>query len=350
MPDEVIWDITYACPLRCMHCYSESGRRPSRRLSHADMLRVADAIVAMRPRGVAIAGGEPLLIKNLAEVVARLADGGLSVALYTSGWLMTEEMARSLAEVCDRVVVSLDGASSATHDRIRGRNGSFGHAMRALRLLDDLCAERRAQGREPVSFGIDCVLLQSNFAEMPAFCEDIARRFPELGFIAFGAAVPGGLANRRGFDERELLTEEQVGLLNDPAFAHRLREQAPGSVMVTATDNRILQMHPQLIARGVVFNALQIEPDGEARAMPIYEGTVGNILTASPEVLWRRARARWSDPFVVEALTPAFTMRQWAEAARRIDYHFGSDAVRARIDRRPAYHGGEVANGSAQRT
>ncbi|MFG1942827.1 radical SAM protein [Nonomuraea sp. NPDC048826] len=344
-PDEVIWDITYACPLRCLHCYSESGRRPSRRLSHADMLRVADAIVAMRPRGVAIAGGEPLLIKDLTAVIARMVEGGLSVALYTSGWLMTEDLARSLAEVCDRVAVSVDGATPATHDRIRGRNGSFAHAMRALRLLDDVAAERRAQGREPLTFGIDCVLLQSNFAEMDELCQVVAPRFPELGFVAFGAAVPGGLANRRGFDEHELLTEEQTGLLDNPGFASRLRELAPGSVTVTATDNRILQMHPVLVARGAVFDALQIEPDGEVRAMPIYEGTVGNILTESPEVLWQRATARWSDPFVVEALSTAFTMREWAEAARRIDYRFGSDAVRARIDRRPAYLGAEVGSG-----
>jgi hypothetical protein len=32
-------------------------------------------------------------------------------------------------------------------------------------------------------------------------------------------------------------------------------------------------------------------------------------------------------------------MRDWAEACRTIDYHYGSDAVRARIDRRPAFVG-----------
>ncbi|MFI6317539.1 radical SAM protein [Nonomuraea sp. NPDC050556] len=328
LPDGVIWDVTYACPLRCVHCYSESGRRPSRRLSDADMVRVADRIVAMRPQGVAIAGGEPLLIRNIVEVIGRMADAGLDVALYTSGWPMTAELASRLGEVCGRIVVSVDGATPETHDRIRARKGAFAHAMRALRLLDDVSPENGTP------FGIDCVLLQSNFAEMEELCQVIAPQFPSLGFVAFGAAVPGGLANQPGFDERELLTEDQIKLLNDPAHARRLRALAPESVAVTTTDNRILQMHPQLIANGMVLNALQLEPDGEARAMPIYEGTVGNILDEPPEVLWGRARARWSDPFVVEALSPALTMRQWAEAARRIDYHFGSDAVRARIDRR----------------
>ncbi|MFI6318931.1 radical SAM protein [Nonomuraea sp. NPDC050556] len=320
-PDEVIWDVTYACPLRCVHCYSESGRRPSRRLSDADMLRVADAIAAIRPRGVAIAGGEPLLIRNIVEVIDRMA--GLDVTLYTSGWPMTGDLARSLAEVCGRVVVSVDGATPETHDRIRGRKGSFARAMEALRLLDEAGA----------AFGIDCVLLRGNFADMAAFCQDLAPRFPRLGFVSFGAAVPGGLASRPGF---ELLTDEQLALLNDAELGDRLRALAPPTVVVSTTDNRILQMHPTLVARGFVANTLQIEPDGEVRAMPIYEGTVGNILHDAPEVLWERATARWSDPFVVDALSSAYSMRDWAEAARRIDYHFGTDAVRARIDRRQA--------------
>lgn len=333
-PDEVIWDITYACPLRCVHCYSESGRRPARRLSEDGMLRAAEAIAAMRPQGVSIAGGEPLLIPNLIQVIERMADAGLRVAVYTSGWLMDHDTARKLADVCDKVVVSVDGATPEAHDRIRGRQGSFSRAMRTLTILDEVSAER-----EPPSFnfGIDCILLQSNFQHMELFCEAVAPRFPHLRFIAFGAAVPGGLANRPRFDEHELLTEEQLNLLNDPAHAQRLRALAPASVMVGTTDNRILQMHPELIARGFVFNALQIEPDGEVRAMPIYEGTVGNILTEPPEVLWKRAKARWSDPFVTDALAPVKTMKQWAEAARLIDRHFGSTAVRERISRRPEY-------------
>lgn len=46
-PPDVVWDITYACPLRCTHCYSESGRRPARQLSRAELIRVADALIAL---------------------------------------------------------------------------------------------------------------------------------------------------------------------------------------------------------------------------------------------------------------------------------------------------------------
>ncbi|MFC4118969.1 hypothetical protein [Nonomuraea zeae] len=54
-------------------------------------------------------------------------------------------------------------------------------------------------------------------------------------------------------------------------------------------------------------------------------------------MLWERVQERWSDPFVVEALSAVRSMEDWAEATRRIGYHFGTDEVRRRVDRRPAY-------------
>ncbi|GAB3934154.1 hypothetical protein GCM10029976_042700 [Kribbella albertanoniae] len=336
-PDQVIWDITYACPMRCIHCYSESGRRPSRKLGYSEMLRIADAIVSMAPRGAVIAGGEPLLIPTICDVIRRIANGGVPVTMYTSGWQLSEPQAQTLAELCERLVISLDGPTPEVHDRIRGRVGSFAQAMDALRLLNEVSAARRAAGQAALSFGIDCVLLQSNFDYMQDVCKKAAVEFSELQFITFGAVIPAGLANRTGFEESELLTEEQLGLLNDPTHADRLRALVPGSVEVNLTDNRFLQMHPDLIARGLIFNAMQLEPDGEVRAMAIYEGTVGNILTEPPTTIWQRAQARWRDPIVVETLSKVQTMRQWAEAARQIDYHFGSETVRARIDRRPTF-------------
>ncbi|ARX89288.1 hypothetical protein SMD44_08775 [Streptomyces alboflavus] len=82
----VVWDTTYACPLRCSHCYSESGRRPSRQLGPDDMLRVADALVALGPRVVALSGGEPLVVRGVFDVAERLRAGGVKLSINTSGW------------------------------------------------------------------------------------------------------------------------------------------------------------------------------------------------------------------------------------------------------------------------
>ncbi|MEU4569893.1 radical SAM protein [Micromonospora sp. NPDC023956] len=336
-PTNVIWDVTYACPLRCTHCYSESGRRPSRQLGNEDMFRVADAIVSLRPAGVALAGGEPLLVKDVFEVAGRISRAGIPVVLYTGGWSLAPWMVEAAQAVLSQVVVSVDGATAEVHDRIRGRAGSFDRAMDALAMLDGAVRQRRARGERSLSIGIDCAVVRSNVHEIEQMCTTVAPRIPGLGYLTFAAAVPAGLASRPSFGNHELLTDEQVDLLGDPAHTRRLQSLAPPSVQVTATDNRILQMHPELLARGMVFPAMQVEPDGAVRAMPIYEGTVGSLLTDPPVDLWQRAVARWADPFVTRTLGPVRSMAQWAEAARRIDYHFGSSDVRARIDRRPVH-------------
>jgi organic radical activating enzyme len=335
-PRDIVWDITYACPLRCVHCYSESGRRPSRQLSRDEMLRVADALVSLAPEGIVLSGGEPLLVKDLFEVTERISRAGIPVVLYTGGWTLRPWMMEDIARTVSRVSVSVDGATPEVHDRIRGRAGSFERAEKALTLLDDAARDRRAHGKEPIHFGMDCTLSQSSFHQMDAFCTIMAPRFPQMQFIWFGAAMPIGLASRVGFVDRELLSDTQVDQLATIEQLEHLQSLAPASVEVSVTDNRLLQMRPDLIASGRI-PAMQVEPDGRVRAMAIYEGTVGSLLEEPPAELWKRAVARWSDPVVSETLSSVHTMKEWAEATRRIDYHFGTGDDRARIDRRPPY-------------
>ncbi|WP_198942998.1 radical SAM protein [Actinophytocola xanthii] len=331
-----MWDITYACPLRCTHCYSESGRRPTRQLTPAELLRVADAMLSLRPSTIVLAGGEPLVVRGLSDVVDRITAAGVEVLLYTSGWSLSPTMIDEVVARCAAVSVSLDGATAEVHDAVRGRSGSFDRAMRSLTMLNDAVRERRRAGGTPFEFGIDATIVRSSFDQVASFCEDIAPRFSELSYVALGPAMPIGLGSRAVFVEHELLDDEQVDRLTAPEQLAYLRSLAPPPVQVSVTDNRLLSYRPDLLARGRI-PAMQVEPDGLVRAMAIYEGTVGSLLTDPPAELWRRSVDRWRDPFVVDTLTPVRTMREWAEATRRLDYRFGTDDDRARIDNRPVF-------------
>lgn len=338
-PPEIIWDMTYACPLRCVHCYSESGRRPARQVGPDLMHKIADVIISLRPEGVALAGGEPLVNKNVFDVAKRLKQAGIYVVLYTSAWSFRPWMVARAQESFSRVAVSVDAAAAELHDRIRGRAGSFQRAMGALSLLDAAAADSIAGSRPPLPFGIDSVVMRCNFDQMELLCTTMAARFPRINMISFNAAAPAGLASTRGFADHELVTDDQAAALAGRELRKRLAAQVPPSVRIGTTDNRQLLMSPTLIAEGTITNAMQIEPDGEVRAMPMYEGTVGNLLSDSPWTLWDRSVQRWTDPFLVQTLSQVKTMQDWAEACRKIDYHYGSDEVRARIDRRPAFAG-----------
>lgn len=335
-PTNIIWDITYACPLRCVHCYSEAGRRPSRELSHDDKLRVVDAMIALRPGGITLAGGEPLLVRGILDIAARFVEAGIPVGISTGGW-PRRSGAIAGTRLFTQVTVSVDGATAEVHDRIRGRVGSFDRAMAALADLIEAVGLLRSAGGAGPRVGIDCVVTRSNRHQVDDFCTRLAPTLPGLDFLTFGAVVPTGLANRGSFAEAELLTDEQAGWLASDSERLRLQSLVPPSTRVTVIDNWRLSMRPDLLARGAGFPVMQVEPDGAVRAMAIYEGTVGSLLNEPGGLLWSRAVARWADPFVTSALDGVVTMAQWARAARAIDYHFGSDAVRARIDRRPRF-------------
>lgn len=340
VPPFIVWDITYACPLRCSHCYSESGRRSSRQLAGPDLMRVTDALAEAAPVGVVLAGGEPFMVRDLAAVVRRLSAAGIQVTLYTGGWGLSAARAESVMDGLTRVVVSLDGASAGVHDRIRGRTGSFAQALGALAHLDGLIAARRTQGKPAPILGVDFVAMRSNFHELRDFCSDIAPQFPQLTSISFGAVIPTGLASRPTFAARELLDEAQLAALAGSELRRELRSLAPTGLEVRTSDNAMFQMRPDLIAAGMDIPPLQIEPDGQARIMPVYEGVVGSLLDEPLAVLWARAVSAWDDPFRVEALREARSMVEWAEATRRIDLRFGTDDDRERIARRRQYPDG----------
>lgn len=335
--NNVNWELTYACQLRCTHCCTESGRRASAKLPRESLLKIADTLAGSGVRSVQLTGGEPLLVPELFEIAEKLRKADIELHLYTNGIDISPANVSELIGLFTCVHVSMDGPTANVHDPIRGRAGSFDAAMAALRVLDE--ATSRA-ARSDFWFGIDCVVIQSNFPHLEQFCTDVVSQFPALKFMVFGAGIPSGLATRPKFAETELLDPTQLATFRDSAFAARLQASAPSSVRVIVTDNFVFQMHPQLVREGNSKNdALEIGPDGGVRGMIIYEGVVGNILEDSLDVLCQRAEDRFNDPFVLEVISGVTTMTQWAEAARQIDLRFGSDADRRRIAKRTEHTG-----------
>ncbi|MGF9762996.1 radical SAM protein [Microvirga sp. 0TCS3.31] len=326
-----IWDITYACPLRCVHCYTESGRRPARTLDRDAAMRVIDMILAARAKKVSISGGEPLSVRWALEAMKRLHDAGIAVTVFTSGWSMPEKTATALADAVSSVAVSIDGADAATHDAIRARAGAFERGMKALDVLHRVKDERQAAGQSCFTLGIDYTLTRSGAkeADLERFFDETIKRFPRLDFIRFGAVIPSGLAAEPGFETNELLSIPELIDLID-AGRRLAREGAAPDISVTD----VRYFLPQPGASLVDLDILHIEPDGALRAFPIYEAKVGNVLHEPLDVLWPRVRAWRSDPFVANQMETVQTMADWARTARTLDRRYGSPDDQERIGRR----------------
>ncbi len=200
-PFLVVWDFTHKCNLSCKHCYSESGTVREAELTTAEAKAVVDQLADAGVTALAFSGGEPLTRKDFFEVARHAADRGLYVSLATNGTLLTKENVWKLKEAkVNYVDISIDGATSKTHDDFRGVPGAFDKAMTGLKncVEADLCV------------CIATTATKDNLAEMPAIidlAEQIgAERFTNFNFIPTGRG-------KEHFDQ-DLSAEEREKLLH----------------------------------------------------------------------------------------------------------------------------------------
>lgn len=142
-PFLVIWEVTRACALACVHCRADAiPRRDPRELSTAEGKRLLDMVAGFGAPAplVVLTGGDPMWRRDLAELVAHGTGLGLSVALTPSGTAMPTRT--RLEELRDagltRLAVSLDGPDPETHDRFRRVRGSYAYTMRIIDNAIDL--------------------------------------------------------------------------------------------------------------------------------------------------------------------------------------------------------------------
>jgi mycofactocin radical SAM maturase len=161
------WELTYACNLACIHCLSSSGRRDPQELTTAECLRVIDELQAMQVFYVNIGGGEPTVRRDFWEILDYATAHDVGVKFSTNGSRITEQAAARVAanDYVD-VQISLDGATAAVNDAVRGP-GSFDTAIHALERLADAGAQ---------SFKISVVVTRENAGQLDDF-EALADHF-----------------------------------------------------------------------------------------------------------------------------------------------------------------------------
>ncbi|HKE82676.1 MAG TPA: radical SAM protein [Vicinamibacterales bacterium] len=160
-PYVVSWNLTYRCNLACEHCYLDAGSvpfslqpatdaRPGPRLlgtaNFADRselgteecFKVIDDIAAFAPECLTIlTGGEPLLRRDILEIVKRAAERGLWVVVGTNGVRITENVAQRLAAAGARgLSLSLDALDPERHDRFRNVRGAWHNTVEGAEILN----------------------------------------------------------------------------------------------------------------------------------------------------------------------------------------------------------------------
>jgi MoaA/NifB/PqqE/SkfB family radical SAM enzyme len=128
------FDITYRCNCRCRMCQRWNDPRPES-MTVADYQRLATEFRQMAVHQISVAGGEPLVRRDVFDIISNFADADLSVNLCTNGMAVEKLAPQIISSGATCITISLDGASADSHDRIRGVKGSYDQVVAGIHRI-----------------------------------------------------------------------------------------------------------------------------------------------------------------------------------------------------------------------
>lgn len=131
LPVQVDMEITQKCNLNCKHCFVTSKKTPFSETTFDVIKKLADEGVII----FELIGGEPLLVKEIFEIIDYLKKRQKIVTISTNGTLINKGIAQKLFQnPPNKIFVSLDGPREI-NDFIRGQ-GSFSRSIRGIKELN----------------------------------------------------------------------------------------------------------------------------------------------------------------------------------------------------------------------
>jgi MoaA/NifB/PqqE/SkfB family radical SAM enzyme len=260
-----VWEITLKCNLACQHCGSRAGEERVNELSTAEAF---DLIRQMKDAGITeitLIGGEAYLRPDWLQLIKGINDAGMIATMVTGGYGISKPTAQKMKDSgLASVSVSVDGLE-ATHDRLRGRKGSWKNCFTSMKYFKEV----------GLDFGFNTQINRLSAPELPALYE-IVRDAGANGW-QFSLTVPMGNAA----DHPELLIQpaELVDLY--PMLARIVnRANTEGMSVLPGNDIGYFGPYEQIIrarhqAMGMYWQGCQaglaglgIEADGKIKGCP----------------------------------------------------------------------------------
>ena len=290
--------VTDLCNLRCRYCMPDGVEKLEREavLTYEEFLRLAALFARCGIDTVRVTGGEPLVRKNVAQLVAGLkaTPGIRRVTLTTNAVLLAEQLPALLDAGLDSVNISLDTLRPEVFRQITARD-DFAAVQAGLQAA--------LESSLPVK--LNCVpqagVNEGELEQLAALAKDNAMqvRFIEMMPIGYGAAMPciSGPDLRARFARRwpELapLSAAQEHALGDGPAVYYTVPGWQGSIgfiaavhgKFCASCNRV-----RLTSQGFLRPCLASETGCDLRALLRSGADDAQLLAAIRETIWAKPR------------------------------------------------------------
>lgn len=252
----VVWAVTQACNLRCVHCYaSATPDAAANELTKEEGFALLDDLKAFGVPAVLFSGGEPLARPETPDFIAYAHAIGLACTLSTNGVLIDEPMADKLASLGLKYVgISIDGTEEK-HDTLRGMRGAFAGAMAGI----DNCRKRG------IRVGLRFTVHALNYDFLDAIF-DLCLEHDIQRLCVYHLAYAG----RGGKMQKTDLTSEQTRTIMDRLFKRTRKCHAEGR------DLEVLTVDNHADAAYVISELETTDPIRAAEALSMLQRTGGN--------------------------------------------------------------------------
>lgn len=242
-------ELTYRCPLQCPYCSNPVDiARYTDELSTADWFRVLQQARSMGATQLGFSGGEPLVRKDLEDLIAEARRLGYYTNLITSGVGMDEERVKAFKEAgLDHIQISFQASNEELNNYIAGTR-SFAHKT----------AMARSVKKHGYPMVLNIVLHRHNIDQIRDILDmtvDLQADYVELASTQYYGW------SRINVDQL-LPTREQ--LQNAEAVAREYQEKMKGRMKVIYVVPDYFENRPKACMNGWGAVFLTIAPDGSA--------------------------------------------------------------------------------------
>ena len=287
--------VTDLCNLRCRYCMPDGVEKLEREavLTYEEFLRLAALFAQCGIDTVRVTGGEPLVRKNVAQLVAGLKaiPGIRKITMTTNGILLAQQLPALLAAGLDSVNISLDTLRPAVFRQITARD-EFAAVQAGLQAA--------LEGGIPVK--LNCVpqagVNEGELEDLAALAENrpLQVRFIEMMPIGYGAAMPciSGPELRQRFARRwpelQPLTEAAFG--DGPAVYYTVPGWQGSIGFIAAVHGKFCAScnRVRLTSQGFLRPCLASEAGCDLRALLRSGASDAALLQAIRETIWAKPR------------------------------------------------------------
>lgn len=261
--------VTSRCNLKCIYCHHEGEVTRGREISREMAVNVVGVASRLGIRSVKVTGGEPLMRRDLEEMIAGFKEvaPGVEISITTNGVYLKDRAEGLAAAGLSRVNISLD---SLDPDRYRQITGAGEGDIE--RVLDGIEAAQLS-GLRPVK--LNMVVLKDNEREIPDMIEFSRNRGVILQLIELLGDGPKG-----DLERVERLLESEADMVQTREMHRRRKYFLNGAVVeiVRPMDNTEFCAH---------CNRLRLTSDGRLKPCLLRNDNLVEIRSTDPDEIER---------------------------------------------------------------